>query len=549
MMAIRDQGHDCWSKSVLVVPVFLMFLLAAPLGCAAEPTPVPPTADLKEPEDFELLDPSKELPELHVPWPGGPNDVRDILVVDDGFMVATGGGILYCRYEPDGPKVIADYGPADGLPSGNCYSLAQDADGGIWTVFYGGVGWLAKGAKRWQTFTEEGSLAPGTVLKVALSSDGRRIWVVSSGGLATALVKDRKWKAYPQTHPIDILLHPSGNVAWCRRLLASKCMCGRHILTSQFDLATESWRDVPETGNCAHVAPEPVCFCAKTGRLWFSGGTEPPLLYDPAKNTIRKWPTEPNWERIADGNVVAYSDWFGQMLPVGDETSKMWFGTGSGLWLYDLQQDRWEQHRWKDDPGCGQPLLARSHDGQTLYWASEGDLATYDIRHDQWVMLWSVKEGYGRGNQTLTVSPDGQFLWWTGLGGVFIGDPKSRKARLLTDKDVPGLSEASFVRFDAKRSLALIATPRGVVFTETSGQLRWTLLHSACPISDRVERLKVSPNGDQVWCLMKKPGGSPGPAAGAPPRPPSPEAVGPQRLSGRPPPPCAGLRQQQPLSG
>ena len=43
----------------------------------------------------------------------GPNDVRDILVIDDGFLVATGTAIIRYQYDNETPNATAVYTTAD----------------------------------------------------------------------------------------------------------------------------------------------------------------------------------------------------------------------------------------------------------------------------------------------------------------------------------------------------------------------------------------------------------------------------------------------------
>ena len=153
-----------------------------------------------------------DLPELQTYMQSGPNDI-DILVVDDGFLVATGAAVLRDRYSGDTPTPAAVYTARDGLPSGNCFLLRGDAEGGIWAHCQGGVADLAAKSNQWRAFTAKNGLAPGNATTLAVSADGRRVWVAGSGGLSTVLVKDRQWQVFAAKNLIDILVHPTKDVA------------------------------------------------------------------------------------------------------------------------------------------------------------------------------------------------------------------------------------------------------------------------------------------------------------------------------------------------
>lgn len=106
------------------------------------------------------------------PPQAGPDDIRNILVTDSGFLSATGAGIV--RYEVKGgvPMASSQYAARDGLPSSNCFVLKLDAKGGVWAQCDNGVGYLAKGSAKWQGFTEKNALAPGPVTAVESVAGG-----------------------------------------------------------------------------------------------------------------------------------------------------------------------------------------------------------------------------------------------------------------------------------------------------------------------------------------------------------------------------------------
>jgi len=78
---------------------------------------------------------------------------------------------------------------------------------------------------------------------------------------------------------------------------------------------------------------------------------------------------------------------------------------------------------------------------------------------------------------------------------------------LLTDKQVPGLTHATMVRFDSAHKAALIATPRGVVVADYSGRLHFKLQRSACPVTANVRRFIMAPDGSEIWCVQDEGGG------------------------------------------
>ena len=492
----------CWATvlfAVLVLPNVAASADAAKEACETGKPTGKPSPDLRG----SLLDEDADLPELQTFMQSGPNDVRDILVVDDGFLAATGTAIIRYRYSGDVPVASATYTDRDGLPSGNCYLLKKDADGGTWANCQGGIAYLAAKSTRWKSFTEKNGLAPGNVTNLALSSDEARIWVTSTGGLSTARVKDRAWQAFPKKNLLDILVHPAKDVVWCRRLIASRCMCGRHITSLQFDLETRGWRRFQSRATVPTWHRLRLASASDGGLLWMSAGYDPPMLYDLKANTTRTWSKEPNWERLTNGNTVAYSDWFGDMVSTMGDEGIAWFATNAGLWHYDVKKNDWQGHLNNTKPGCGQALLAKGNDGKTLYWACEGRISAYDIRTGKWTDLWHVAiDSLVEDKHQLTLSADGRSLWLLGTGAIFVGNPSSGKAVTLSDKEQPGLTAAKFVCFDPSRRLALIGTPQGVVGADYGGELKFVLNRPAPPILDKVWRFAFAPDGSEVWCLM-----------------------------------------------
>ena len=154
-------------------------------------------------------------------------------------------------------------------------------------------------------------------------------------------------------------------------------------------------------GQLRHVAPTPTCFSAAAGLLWMSGsGYDPPLVYDPKKNTTRTWPAQPKWQRIKGDNLIVYWDCFGEMLPAAGGEAGAWFATSAGLWRYDPKKDDWQGHLRSDNPRCAQPLLASGPDGKTLYWACDGNVAAYDVRKGTWTELVAPAQRIARGTCT-----------------------------------------------------------------------------------------------------------------------------------------------------
>jgi hypothetical protein len=503
-----------WLNAKPALPILVVFCLAiaGEPSKAAEPSGVfkiiAPAGKVDNAPPGGLLDENADLPELQGFFQSGPNDVRDILVVDDGLLVATGSGILRYRYSGDMPRAVTVYTTQHGLPSDNCYLFGRDADGGIWVHCQGGIAYLPAKSEQWQTFTEKNGLASGIATNLALSPDARRVWVTGTGGLSTALVRDRQWQVFPKRNLVDILVHPTKDIVWCRRLIAARCMCGRHIVTLQFDMRSRNWREVPQSGSCAHAAPIPSYFSISDGVLWMSAVCDPPMLFDLKKNTTRTWPKQPNWERLKNGKEVTYWDWFGAMVPAPDDKGVMWFATNAGLWYYDFRKDCWHGHIRNPNPGCDQALLARGIDGRTLYWECGGNIAAYDVRTDKWTDLWHVDiDTITESKHHLTLSPDGKTLWLLGAGVVFVGDLATGKTVTLGDKERPGLTKAKFVRFDPKRGLALLGTWQGAVCSDIDGKLRFTLVRQAPPLLHEVSKFAFAPDGSEVWCLMKDEGG------------------------------------------
>ena len=185
------------------------------------------------------------------------------------------------------------------------------------------------------------------------------------------------------------------------------------------------------------------------------------------------------------------------------------FASNAGLWHYDATKNVWQGHLHNAKPGCGQALLAKTHDGKTLYWSCEGKIAAFDIHSGEWTDLWHVDcDSLREDRQRLMLSPDGTTLWLTGIGKVFAGNVGTRKAVTLSDKEQAGLTSAKFVSFDPKRRLALIGTPQGLVGVDDSGKLKFVLDRPASPLLHEVCEFEFAPDGSEVWCLMRDSAGA-----------------------------------------
>lgn len=483
-------------------------------AAASQSASQPATQPADNENDFQFLYPEQDVPELSEYTHSGANDVRDILMARGEFFLATGKGIARYRQDANAAKVVAEYYISSGLPTDNVFRLKADGDGGIWALCEGGVALLEKGGSKWRSYTEKNGLAPGSVTNLAISPDGGRVWVTSTGGLAVLTIVNPQWKTYPVRNPIDIMPSPDGKRVWCRRKIVSACMCGRHVLTSQLDLSTGKWTDVPNSGNCSGSAPEPTFFSKATNSLWLAGWYKPPLLYDPASGKTKTWPSAPNWEKLGAGNLVLYEDWFGQMLPFDDGSGRMWFATTAGLWVYDPRNDSWKIHRFLEDPGCGQAKLARTGDGKTIYWSCDGAIATFDIAGDRWTNIWKQKdESYGEGRQELLLTPDEKHLWLVTSQEIVVVDVQTKDSARLGDKEAPGLSRPELVRFDPAGKVALVGTPRGVVMCDYAGRILARTSRTSCPISENVARFVFSPDCSEVWCIQEDNGGSQSAAA------------------------------------
>ncbi len=457
----------------------------------------------------KFLDEDADFEWLHRYPISGANDIRDILVVDYSFFAATGKGLAKYTFTDGGFKLAAEYTTADGLPSNNCIQVKADAAGGVWVWCQGGVGLLAKGADKFVGFTQENGLGVSSLTGMEISPDGKTVWVTAIEGLAAANIADLKWRQFPAKNVLDVLVSPKGDKAWYRRLMGSQCMCGTHVVSYQLDVATGTSTEIPLSGSCSHVGPKPVYFCPETSRLWLSNCYEPPLLYDPAENQTTTWPLEPRWEIRETSKkgytTVLYDDWFGQMLPFADGSSKMWFATNAGLWQYDPSSDDWQIHRITDKPGCGNALLIRTSDAKTIYWACEKSVAKYDISDSRFTLLYESDEDIANMNRNapLYLSPDEKYLWWPGTSEIMVGDLESNKFVSFGSKDQSGLECSGVIRFMPTARLALIATPRGVVVAQYDGRPQSVLRRSDCPIAYKVTDLLFNPDGSEVWCMMK----------------------------------------------
>ncbi len=426
------------------------------------------------------------------------NDVRDLLVLDNGFMAATGDGILHYEHVENGAELLAHYTVADGLPTSECHLLKTDSEGKIWAVCARGVACLAPGEVRWRAFVAGKELPNGTVTDLAFSNERTRVWVSTTRGLATTKVADVDWKQYSGPQIVKLFPHPSGDVVWCDvRVPHEHTMPQPGV--AEFSLATGTWRMLPSVGFTGGVA----YYSKATGKLWLRGAGGPPHLYDPRSQELQSWPRSPNWERVTPGHIVIYSDYFSLLPPWPGKKDSLWFATSAGFWEFRQKAGSWHDHRWiKKDPFGQFPLAVRGDDGRLL-WACGDNVAAYEPDTGEWEHLWHVKEEpTGRGEETLSLSPDGRYLWWTGVTGVFVGDVNDRDAVILSDADAPGLNMARFVRFDMRRNITLIGTPRGIIGARHDGRLLWSLRQRAQPITAPVERLAFAPDASEVWCLM-----------------------------------------------
>jgi len=115
--------HAKLTVSVLaLVAFFAVDLTAVNRGMgAAAASEAPPSGAQPDAANGEgLLDMEADLPELHEFMQSGPNDVRDITVVENGFIIATGAAIVRYQYSDDTPKATSVYTSQHGLPTGNC---------------------------------------------------------------------------------------------------------------------------------------------------------------------------------------------------------------------------------------------------------------------------------------------------------------------------------------------------------------------------------------------------------------------------------------------
>lgn len=467
--------------------VSCLFLLAAG-SRAAEPASgpsSPPAAQTQSISEFEAFDSNGTLPEFKIPH-AGPDDTRDILLTDGGFLAATGNGIF--RYEIRGgePKATARYVASDGLPSANCLSLRADATGGIWALCEGGVGYLPKGAENWRSFTHENGLAPGRVTAIELSPGKDRVWVTTAGGLATTSISDLKWKWFWAMGPVDIFVHPSKDIVWCSRFQSGRAMLDDSCITSQFDLASGIWKDIPYTSDGdGPLKQRPTHFDAMTNSLWITGSGGA-FVYNMEANTTSKV-----------GELAV-----GQMAQWADNDPNVLFATDQGLAKYDPCKKLWDPHYAVNYQECGEPLLAMTRDKKRVYWACDNSLAVWDAGTDRWTSLWDVEDKRVSVRQeSLCLAPDERFVWWRRDDDIVVSDTVSKRAVVLTDANVAGLSEARSVCFDPAHELALITTRRGIVGCDYSGHVKFVVRPDPCPIVNWVEQFVFAPDGSEVWCL------------------------------------------------
>ena len=436
----------------------------------------------------------------------GPHEITDIATIDNGFLLASGTGISRWRYEEGVPRYQEAILREDGASLGPCRKLLKDGKGGVWTYGINGVGYLAKGKKTPQWFVFKGDIRG-----MALSPDGKRLWIVGSGGIATTPTENIQWRVFKKDNLLDIAIHPSKDMAWCRQMVCPR-NTSPYYKTFRFDLSTEQWFLAPASERYPYIGPRFAIFNKANDWAWFSSGVNPPSAVNLKTNETHFWPCEPLWKRVKK-RCVCYSDYLGQIIPTSDETGDIWCASGVGVWRYISAEDHWQGYKQFENPVSGKPKLVQSHDGRTLYWSCDGNVAAFDIETRTWRPLWNVhKESHEEADDPLMLSPDGKMLWQTGPWGVAVGDPERHTARVLNDDVVMGLSEAKFVRFDEGQKLAIIATPRGVAVTNYHGMPQVTLTNPSPHVQHKVVDIRFSPDGNEVWCLTEDSSGSSMPA-------------------------------------
>lgn len=474
----------------------------------------PPVAQGNDQTGLSLeLDEPSILPELLSIPPIGPHEIIDIAPTNEGFLVAAGAGVSRWRYVDGMPRYQESIPRADGSPLGPCLKLLKDRKGGVWINGIDGVGYLARGGRSPRWFTVNDGLPEGGIRDMAFSADGERLWIAGPGGLATTDTGDYRWRVFKKNNLVDLAVHPSKDVVWCRQLRSSSCMCGRQLATVQFDLSTEQWLSISISGTCAPVAPRLALYRKTSNWAWFSSGHNSPLAIDLETNKVYIWPRQPLWEHIDAKGVMHYNDRLGQIVSANDETGDVWCASEAGAWRYDHAANRWQGYKYLAKPLYGNPKVIWSHDGRTLYWSCNGNVAALDTKTRIWRPLWNIqKRSYKKSDAPLLLSPNGETLWQTGPWGVAVGDPEGHTGRVLNDKAVPGLTEAKFVRFDEDRKLALVATPRGIVITDYHGVPQATLTNPPPHVQHRVVAFRFTADGNEVWCLTKDDSGHSMPA-------------------------------------
>jgi DNA-binding beta-propeller fold protein YncE len=459
------------------------------------------------------------LPYCYATSDGSLNSVVDLAIIEGGFLAGTPHGIIRYRYVGDIPEFAAKYTTADGLPGDACSQLEVDALGGVWAICDSQVSHLAPNAEQWTPLEKQLADEAGLVARIVLSSDKNATWLACSEGVIHLSVDAAEGRFYPMKNIANIVPHP-GNpaIVWCEQQSLLSCGC---VHSSLLELNTETGEFKP-LGNDEHehgLSASQIVYDPERDALWLSGPCEPPILHNYQSGNSTVFPSEPNWETIEDGNTVRYSDYFGQMLPHHPARDGAWFATQAGLWQYATDPDEWIGHKHFDPRGASSPMVTQSLDGKTIYWADEGNVATFDVTTGVWLPLWKMGGGGGyisysgdEGIDTstfwpapkngLTLAPDGKHLWMLEVGFVCVGDLTTGDGNVL-NLSTPGRAQYAgvhFYEFDETHEVVLLATTRGVIGTDYSGRLLWQSHHPGQSLNETIEYLLPSPDGRELWC-------------------------------------------------